>query len=139
MLHPFSIQDIRVLKLTYSLNRNQKDKVSQNKDRKNEFNGTINCNHQYEKKEKLLRVFLITSIGDENNDFQISVELGGAFKFKKTPDKKMLNQLGEINCPAILFPYLRELITDITRRGGFPPLFIPPINFVKLSKDKEKD
>ena len=37
-----------------------------------------------------------------------------------------------IECPRILFPFARRIIADVTRDGGFPPLFLNPIDFVAL-------
>ena len=37
-----------------------------------------------------------------------------------------------VNCPSILFPFLRRLLADITREGGFPPLLLDPIDFAGL-------
>jgi preprotein translocase subunit SecB len=34
-----------------------------------------------------------------------------------------------IACPNILFPYVREVISDIVTRGGFPPVMLSPVNF----------
>jgi preprotein translocase subunit SecB len=33
---------------------------------------------------------------------------------------------------AVLFPYAREVISDMTIRGGFPPLILSPVNFDSL-------
>jgi preprotein translocase subunit SecB len=46
-----------------------------------------------------------------------------------------------VNCPTLLFPFLRRLVSDITREGGFPPLLLDPIDFASLfiaRKQKEK-
>lgn len=37
-----------------------------------------------------------------------------------------------INCPALTFPFVRRLVADITREGGFPPLLLDPIDFGNL-------
>ena len=37
-----------------------------------------------------------------------------------------------VNCPALLFPYLRRIVSDTTREGGFPPLLLDPIDFAAL-------
>jgi len=34
-----------------------------------------------------------------------------------------------IECPALLFPFARRLVADLTREGGFPPLLLDPIDF----------
>ena len=46
-----------------------------------------------------------------------------------------------INCPALLFPFARRLVADLTREGGFPPLLLDPIDFgglfVKRQQEKQ--
>jgi preprotein translocase subunit SecB len=37
-----------------------------------------------------------------------------------------------VDCPTILFPFLRRVLADVTRDGGFPPLMLDPIDFGKL-------
>ncbi|MDP3298216.1 MAG: protein-export chaperone SecB [Thermodesulfovibrionia bacterium] len=36
-----------------------------------------------------------------------------------------------------MFPYVRETIADLTRRAGFPPLHLNPINFIQLAEKQE--
>ena len=44
-----------------------------------------------------------------------------------------------IECPKLLFPYIRRLVQDITGEGGFPPLKMDPIDFAELySRQYEK-
>ena len=43
-----------------------------------------------------------------------------------------LGPLLGIACPTVLFPYLRETISDLVTRGGFPPLLLTPISFEQL-------
>ena len=37
-----------------------------------------------------------------------------------------------IECPRLLFPYARNILADVTRDGGFPPVLLQPIDFVAL-------
>jgi preprotein translocase subunit SecB len=37
-----------------------------------------------------------------------------------------------IECPRMLFPFARQIIADVTRNGGFPPLMIDPIDFAQM-------
>ena len=46
------------------------------------------------------------------------------------PDE--LKPLLGIACPTILFPYLRETISDLVIRGGFPPVLLAPVSFEAL-------
>jgi len=64
----------------------------------------------------------------ETTAFLVEVQQAGIFAvvgFNEN-DKKYL--LGS-QCMNILFPYARETISDLTTRGGFPPLLLSPVNF----------
>jgi preprotein translocase subunit SecB len=37
-----------------------------------------------------------------------------------------------VDCPTILFPFLRRVLADVIRDGGFPPLLLDPIDFGRL-------
>ena len=37
-----------------------------------------------------------------------------------------------VECPRLLFPYARNILADVTRDGGFPPVLLQPIDFVAL-------
>lgn len=91
---------------------------------KNEYNGN---GHK-------LKVFLKVSLNSGNIPFYFTVEGFGMFTFDGEPDEQTLKNVSSINAPAIIFPYIRETIADLTRRAGFPPLHLQPINFVKLAE-----
>ena len=63
---------------------------------------------------------------------------GGLFKLQNVPDQAMEPFL-LINCPTILFPFLRRLVADITREGGFPPLLLDPIDFGGLYVHRQQE
>ena len=44
----------------------------------------------------------------------------------------MLEPFLVINCPTLIFPFLRRLVADLTREGGYPPLLLDPIDFAQL-------
>jgi preprotein translocase subunit SecB len=66
--------------------------------------------------------------------FFYTIVMKGAFQFDPDTNDKNLEMFAKINCPAILFPYVRETLADLTRRAGFAPLHLPVMNFAKLSK-----
>jgi preprotein translocase subunit SecB len=47
------------------------------------------------------------------------------------PTEQLQQMLGSF-CPNILFPYAREVISDVVVRGGFPQLILAPVNFDAL-------
>ena len=62
----------------------------------------------------------------------------GIFKIKNIPEEA-LEPFLLINCPALLFPYLRRLASDLTREGGFPPLLLDPIDFASLYMRRKQE
>lgn len=65
---------------------------------------------------------------DDKVAFLVEVQQAGVFVIKNFPDPQLHRMLGSY-CPNTLFPYARELISDMVTRGGFPPLYLAPINF----------
>lgn len=49
-----------------------------------------------------------------------------------------LESFANINAPAIIFPYIREHLSNVSMKAGIQPILLPPINFVQLAKDKQK-
>ena len=43
-----------------------------------------------------------------------------------------------ITCPTILQPYLRETVSDMTVRAGFPPVFLAPMNFDAIYQQRQR-
>lgn len=60
--------------------------------------------------------------------FLIEIKHAGIFTIKGFADEQLKPMLGSF-CPSIIFPYTRELISETVTRGGFPPLYLAPINF----------
>ncbi|MCQ8782325.1 protein-export chaperone SecB [Mangrovibrevibacter kandeliae] len=67
--------------------------------------------------------------------FHVELEYGGIFRVKNFPQEHLLPVLF-IECPRLLFPFARQVIADVTRNGGFPPLMIDPIDFAALFQQR---
>jgi preprotein translocase subunit SecB len=63
--------------------------------------------------------------------YDIEVIYAGLFKIENLPPQA-LEPFLLINCPSLMFPFLRRILADLTREGGFPPLFLDPIDFAGL-------
>ena len=63
--------------------------------------------------------------------YEIEIEYGAALHIENVPEQA-LEPFLLINCPALAFPFVRRLVADITREGGFPPLLLDPIDFAGL-------
>ena len=74
----------------------------------------------------------------ENGDsvlFVLEVDYVGIFEIKGVPDEQMHPFL-LIECPRMIFPFLRRVVSDVTRDGGFPPLNLENIDFVSLYRNE---
>ena len=76
------------------------------------------------------------STDSENSKlFILEIEYGGIFEVTGVPEDQIHPYL-MIECPRILFPYLRRIVGDVTRDGGFPPLNLEQINFLALYQNE---
>ena len=63
--------------------------------------------------------------------FIIELSYCGVFTLNGVPDDTVEPVL-LVECPRLLFPYARNILADVTRDGGFPPVLLQPIDFVAL-------
>ena len=67
--------------------------------------------------------------------FELELIYCGIFSITKTKEENK-QKLLLIEAPRYLFPFVRAIVSDATRDGGFMPLILQPIDFEKLYKDK---
>ena len=67
--------------------------------------------------------------------FMLELDYGGVFQIENVPDDQLHPYL-LIECPRMLFPFLRRIVSDVTRDGGFPPLNLENIDFLKLYRQE---
>ena len=67
--------------------------------------------------------------------FVLELDYGGVFQIENIPNDQLHPYL-LIECPRMLFPFLRRIVSDITRDGGFPPLNLENIDFLKLYRQE---
>ena len=70
--------------------------------------------------------------------YELELVYAGLFRLTNVPEQSLQPFL-LINCPSILFPFLRRIVADITREGGFPPLLLDPIDFAALFMRKQQE
>jgi preprotein translocase subunit SecB len=69
--------------------------------------------------------------------YDLELTYGGLFQVENLPEQA-LEPFLLINCPSLLFPFVRRLVADLTREGGFPPLFLDPIDFAALFMQRKQ-
>ena len=96
---------------------------------------TVNLNTEVTKLEDnvfeiLLTVTLTTKVGDQTA-YLAEVKQAGIFGIKGFPEQEIGPLLGSY-CPNLLFPYVREVVSDLVTKGSFPQMVLQPVNFDAL-------
>jgi preprotein translocase subunit SecB len=63
--------------------------------------------------------------------FILELDYGGIFQVQNVPQEQ-IHPLLMIECPRLMFPYLRRIVSDVTRDGGYPPLNLEQVDFLAL-------
>lgn len=67
--------------------------------------------------------------------FKFELDYAGIFRLQNIPEQD-LHPIVMIECPRLIFPFARQIVADAVRNGGFPPLFIDPIDFAALYRQR---
>ena len=67
----------------------------------------------------------------ETQVFILELDYAGMFLIQNVPAEQ-LHPLLMIECPRLIFPYLRRIVSDVTRDGGYPPLNLEQVDFLSL-------
>jgi preprotein translocase subunit SecB len=89
--------------------------------------------NQYE----VITKFKVTSRNKTNSEvlFLLELDYGGTFLIEGVADEQ-LHPFLLIECPRMLFPFVRRIISDVTRDGGFPPLNVDQVDFMGLYRQE---
>ena len=101
-----------------------------------EIKVSVNLEAKKRPVENQYDVIIKTNISSEtksNNEmlFILEIYYGGIFQITNIPDDQ-LHPFLMIECPRMLFPFVRRVIHDITRDGGYPPLNLDTIDFMAM-------
>ena len=67
--------------------------------------------------------------------FMVDLDYGGVFRIENVPQEQTLPFL-LIECPRLLFPFIRRIVHDVTRDGSFPPVNLESPDFVALYRQQ---
>jgi preprotein translocase subunit SecB len=88
--------------------------------------------------EEMFEVALTLEANATSDDgviYNMELVYAGGFRLHNLP-KEAIQPVLFIECPALLFPFVRRLVGDLTREGGFPPLLLDPIDFASLYRQR---
>ncbi len=63
--------------------------------------------------------------------FVVEAAYAGVFEITGVP-REQLEMVMLVECPRLLFPFMRQIVADATRNGNFPPLMLEPIDFMSI-------
>jgi len=81
--------------------------------------------------EVVVTVTVTARAGENGTLFLAEAAQAGIFSVRGIP-KEDLDPLLGIACPTIIYPYVREAISDLVTRAGFPPVLLAPVSFEAL-------
>ncbi len=84
----------------------------------------------------VLSITVTVKVGDKTA-YLVEIQQAGIFLIDKVPED-LIKQMVATACPNILFPFAREVVTDIITRGGFPQLLLSPVNFDALYMQQQQ-
>lgn len=67
--------------------------------------------------------------------FAFELTYCGIFRLQNIPQEQ-LHAVVMIECPRLLFPFARQIVADAVRNGGFPPLYVDPVDFAQLYQQR---
>lgn len=125
-------KDYRVEKIEFQYNRNFKEEPV-------EIDFKVNRKVEFvddENNTMLVSLYVVIFEKPEENNypFGLNIEVTGIFELDSSAIEKR-NLFAETNAIAILFPYVRALVSTFTANANVSPLLLPPINVVKLIED----
>ncbi len=99
-----------------------------------DFNLQLN-NHKIDDDNWEVSIAITAKVMDKNNDetmmFVVEIEHAGVFLLKNIPAEHIERVLA-IDCPLMLFPFTRQVVSQVSVDGGFMPFLMEPINFLAL-------
>lgn len=86
---------------------------------------------------EVITKYKVTSKNKVNGDvlFLLEVEYGGTFHIEGVAEDQ-LHPFLLIECPRLMFPFVRRIISDVTRDGGFPALNVDTVDFMALYRQE---
>ena len=96
--------------------------------------------YNFEQNNFVLHLEAVVFPDAEKNDypFTLKVRIAGVFRIDGNIDESVVKNYIEVNSIAILFPYLRAMISNYTVNANVGNVILPPINVVKYLEEKRK-
>jgi len=128
------IKNIFMTELNFVRSPNVPDKIN--------YTYTINVGANVDKETNLSNVMVKLEILEkEQKSLKIVCCMVGVFDLTNAKEMPVsINDFLYVNAPAIIFPYLREIVSNMTLRAGIKPLIVPTFDFKEMrEKNQQKE
>jgi preprotein translocase subunit SecB len=115
--------------INHSLLELKKGDVSEN------INISFNPKGLINKNKSFFQLQLMVNIEDENKIINVEINAIANFLFDRKIEENQLNNYFYTNAPALLFPYIRAYISNLTTLSGVQPIILPTLNLSNLRED----
>lgn len=143
----FRLQKMYIKDLSFENPNAPKIFLVRNQEPKVDFNLQVNSK-KIDDDHWEVALAITAKVMDKNADdtvmFVVEIEHCGVFLLKNIPQEHVRRVLA-VDCPIMLFPYTRQIMTQVSVDGGFMPFLMEPINFIALyenarqqSKEKQQ-
>ena len=79
----------------------------------------------------------ISTKDDDKVMFILEIEHAGVFLLKNIPEEH-IQMILAVDCPTLLFPFTRQIVSQVSTDGGFAPFLMEPVNFMALYQNAQK-
>ncbi len=115
--------------------------LARNQEPKVDFNLQLD-NRKMDDDHWEVTITITAKVLDKNADdtvmFVVEIEHGAVFLLKNIPSEHIQRVLA-VDCPLMLFPFTRQIVSQVSVDGGFMPFLMEPINFVALYENAQKE
>ena len=102
-----------------------------------EMEFSINPSGNFEKDSKRFTLTMLVAISDKEHNFDFNLRIHGFFVYDTENFNELRTFIG-INSPALLFPYIRAYVSNITALSGLQPIIMPTLNMTAVGEDLVK-
>lgn len=130
----FRLQKMYIKDLSFESPQAPQIFLVRNQEPKVDFNLQVNS-RKMDDDHWEVAISITTKVMDKNNNdtmmFVVEIEHAGVFLLKNIPAEHVQRVLA-VDCPLMLFPFTRQVVSQVSVDGGFMPFLMEPINFVAL-------
>lgn len=130
-----SLDDYKIESISYKYNASFQSGESIKVEIKTKI--TVGINKEKQKSRVTIDLTVFPDAFDNNKPFYLNIILVGFFSANETLPPEELRRLSQFNGTAILFPFVRSAIVNITAQANVEPLLLPLVDINRLATDEE--